>query len=519
MYCEAHPAAEPAKKMFRRSMATHMGFAVPNCRDKKDDRGAEKLKWVDPAQRALYNGKWWDMDQHNKQLMQSKTARRDLCRNLPCQDIDDAHYKFYDNKIFYKSFSKHHNIGSRVHVYCPADPAAEPVEVPPAPASPPKAASAASAPAPKPPKAAQAASAPAAPAQADRSPAWSVDYQLTEGGPAFKPVPPGTPISPGIFLPRPGPGFKSPPSPNARPPVAPETEVPADSDATEAAALPATTSTSSAATQQQPDHYVPPRAKTPPPAKAVAKAAAAPAVPAKPRPAGSSASSSGAAPQAAEPADILQTTLGRQRVRFGADVQFTRPLQPRRDDSLGWLQQHNLESYSVGLEFLHQCRGLSEEMTSECRQFVEQKRPLWLSQTFGARVLADILGQAAEPGNIEVFNVRSSFFDPERDGDRTYHTGYFPENLENFAKQTGFQPWLEDVLDRIFCQSEATRTLAAEPGQAAVPGTIHCLMWCNKGTHRSVSACRILSFVAGELKMNSLLSCIKVFFFFSFFFF
>jgi hypothetical protein len=133
---------------------------------------------------------------------------------------------------------------------------------------------------------------------------------------------------------------------------------------------------------------------------------------------------------------------------------------------------------------------------------MEGPRPVFLSQQFGARMLADILGQAAEPF-IEVFNVRSGFYDPDRDSNRKYHTGYFPQNLDLFCSQKGFVPWLEDVLNRIYCQSEATRIQAAEPGQAVAPGTIHCLMWCNKGTHRSVSACRILSFAAGELKMNS----------------
>ena len=110
VYCESHPAAEPAKKMFKRTMATHLGFAVPNCRDKKDDRGAEKVKWVDPAERARHNGKWFDMDLRNKQLTQSKTKRMELCRNLPCQDVDDSRDKFYNNDICHKAFAKHHHI-------------------------------------------------------------------------------------------------------------------------------------------------------------------------------------------------------------------------------------------------------------------------------------------------------------------------------------------------------------------------------------------------------------------------
>jgi hypothetical protein len=83
--------------------------------------------------------------------------------------------------------------------------------------------------------------------------------------------------------------------------------------------------------------------------------------------------------------------------------------------------------------------------------------------------------------------------------------------LELFCKQNGFEPWLEDALNRIFCQAEATRIQAAGPNGAA-PGTIHCLNWCNKGIHRSVSACRSLTFVAGELKMRSCPSCISFFF-------
>ena len=181
---------------------------------------------------------------------------------------------------------------------------------------------------------------------------------------------------------------------------------------------------------------------------------------------------------------------------------------------MAWLQQHSLESYSVGLEFLSQRRGLSPEVKASCEDLLGQRRPIWLNQKFGALVLADILGEAAEPSKIEVFNVRTGFYDPERDSTRKYHTGYYPQNLELFCEQSGFEPWLEDALDRIFCQSEATRLQAAGPGQAAEPGTIHCLLWCNKGTHRSVSACRVLSYVAGELRLNSRLSCISFFFFF-----
>ena len=513
VYCEAHPAAEPAKKLFKYTMTTHVGFAVPNCKSKQDDRGAEKIKWVEPTDKRLFHDKWWDMNQNNKTIMQSKTSRLELCRNLPCADMADAHDKFYQNNIWYKTFSKHHNIGSKVHIFCPAEFWRTEEPAPLAPAVPSKAAEpAASAPGPKAATAASAASAAAAPAQADQSPAWSTDYQVPAEGPAFKPVPPGTPISLGSFLPRPGPAFKSPPSRGTQLPEAPpEEEVPATSFAD----APDSTSTSSAAQQGQPDYYTPPRAKNPPWVSAKAAAApavpavpaAAPAVPAKPRPAApavrSTASSSGTAPQAAEPADFLQSTLGRQRVQFSPDVQFTRSLQPSRDDSMGWLRQHSLESYSVGLEFLNQCQGLSEEMQTRCKDLMQQRRPIWLNQRFGSELLADILGQAAESSKIEVLNVRSGFYDPDRDATRKYHTGYHPQNLELFCEQKGFNPWLEDALKRIFCQSEATRLAAAEPGQATAPGAIHCLLWCNKGTHRSVSACRVLSFVAGELRMNS----------------
>jgi hypothetical protein len=54
----------------------------------------------------------------------------------------------------------------------------------------------------------------------------------------------------------------------------------------------------------------------------------------------------------------LQSILGRQRVRFSPEILLTRPREPRTDDSLVWLQQHSLESYSVGLEFLSQSKGV-----------------------------------------------------------------------------------------------------------------------------------------------------------------
>jgi len=311
-------------------MTTHVGFALPNCRDKKDDRSAEKIKWVAPEDKERHNGKWWNMDQWNKQVMQGKTQRMELCRNFP--QADDWHAKLYHcNNVWLstRDFAKSAYIGCKVHVFCPAEQAAEPAEVPAepadtsarqAPATPPKAAAPVSAHAPK---AAPAASAPAASAPA------APELQHAEE-PTFEPPAPGSQIVGGFFQPRTGPGFKSPPSPTGRPSVPPEEEVPAAAApvAQQAGILPASTSTSSAASQPQTDHCMAPRAKTPPPAKPAeepAVPAARLAVPSKPRPAAPAVrrAASSSAPQAAEPADVLQSTLGRQRVRFSPEILLT----------------------------------------------------------------------------------------------------------------------------------------------------------------------------------------------------
>jgi len=484
-----------------------MGFAIPNCRDRKDDRGREKIKWADPSELEKFNNKWGDMNEWNKNVMSSKTARHELTRNIPCRGVDEAFEIFYKNKIFYKSFAKDRRIGCRAFIFRPADPTALQEPVPPAPATPPKAAATASAP--------QAATA-AVPASAS---------QVSEAASTVD----------SSSLPRPGPVFKSPPCPHPRPQPPAAEEVPEAAEAPAAAkaptaatapetelpvpelrSLPAQQSTASTSSadplQQHPLALLPkaPVAAAGPvtTASAKAKSPGVP-VPAKARP-----------PRAAEPANVLDTTLGRQRVRFTPDVVLARPEQLNRENSLAWLRLHSLERYSVGVEFLHQRRGVSEEVRAGCQDVVRQKRPLFLHGGFGAIVLADIV-PAAEPEHVEVFNVRTGFYDPDRDPNRRFHVGYFPDNLVNFCKQSGFKPWLEDALNHIFCQSEASRVQAAGPGPAAEPRAIHCLCWCNKGTHRSVSACRVLTFVAGELRLASCpgrINCFRTFFFFLRFF-
>ena len=534
VYEDDNPAAVPPKSFFHHTLAVHMGYALPNCRDRKDDRGAEKIKWADPEEKRRFENKWSSMNNYNMELMKAKTARVELVRNIPCPSAGDAYELFYKTTYYHNTFAKDYRIGCRVQMFVPNDPAAEPVEELPAVSTPPKAGPAvatppwpAAAPA-TPPRAAPASATPpevsaasvlAAAEPVTSQPAWSTDYQVKEGGPHFRVPPEGTATSSGSVLPKPAAAVKSPPSrtrPEEAAPVASTSPVAGGTGPPERQTpdLPATTSTSSAAVQQQPDYYMPPRSKTPPPgpastplpkakAPAAVKAtAAAAATPAKARPAQRATSS---ASRAAVPANVLESSLGRTRVRFSPDVVFTNPQQANRNNSLEWFRLHNLELYSVGLEFLHQIKGLSPGMKACCEDLVGQPRPIWLLQGFGQHLVADFT--AAAPESVEIFNVRTGFYDPEKDYTLTFHTGYYPENVESFTKAAGFKGWLEDCLDRIYCQSEASRLQAAGPEQAAVPGTIHCLHWCNKGTHRSVSACRVLAFAVGCLKFVGASPC------------
>jgi hypothetical protein len=247
---------------------------------------------------------------------------------------------------------------------------------------------------------------------------------------------------------------------------------------------------------------VPPKAR---PASAAASAVpAATAVPAASAASASSSTSREAAePQtAAEPktAAVPKSSLARKRLAWAPEVRLFEPSERCRNDPWAWLRLHSLEVYSVGVEYLSQTRGISDEIRAECRDLQAKARPLWLDDRLGKRFLADLV--AAVPDEVEVLNTRKGFFDPEAGGSLKYHVGYYPDNLKNMVTQKAFRGWLEDALEKLFLQTEARRL---DP--AAEPTSIHMLAWCNRGTHRSVAGCRILAHVAGVLGMRSSLSC------------
>jgi hypothetical protein len=91
----------------------------------------------------------------------------------------------------------------------------------------------------------------------------------------------------------------------------------------------------------------------------------------------------------------------------------------------------------------------------------------------------------AQAGSFLSVNCRDGFYDPDASGKR--HVGTWPQHMQGFAAQRCFRPWLQMLLQEL--------ALRQSP-QGQPPAVVHILLWCNKGTHRSVSASRVLEAVA-----------------------
>ena len=85
-------------------------------------------------------------------------------------------------------------------------------------------------------------------------------------------------------------------------------------------------------------------------------------------------------------------------------------------------------------------------------------------------------------------NCRRGFQDPGRASRK--HIGTFPAHLQQFVGETHFPCFLDLLLQELALRQGP----AGQPPQA-----VHVLMWCNDGTHLSVSASRVVEVAAAAL--------------------
>ena len=112
--------------------------------------------------------------------------------------------------------------------------------------------------------------------------------------------------------------------------------------------------------------------------------------------------------------------------------------------------------------------------------------------TYGeARALLQNLTSTTTHRYLSV-NCRDGFYDPDSSG--RCHVGTWPEHMRRFVRQGKFQVWGQLLLQEL-------ARLQSSPGQP--PNVVHILLWCNKGTHRSVSASRVLEAVADKCRWPS----------------
>lgn len=138
----------------------------------------------------------------------------------------------------------------------------------------------------------------------------------------------------------------------------------------------------------------------------------------------------------------------------------------------------------------------------EMASFLQGPRPLYLSEEFGSRLLANMLAQQGACSNLAnhhflVENCRDGFFDPNRrkgagrgnrnrgGPDTNYHVGYLKETLNGVAENVRFQNKLADLLQRL-------RAIQVRLRPQEEHHHVHVLFWCTQGVHRSVAWCRIL---------------------------
>jgi len=461
------------KKHKQPFVETNIGIALPNGSQKKHDRTWDKICNCDPDILSKWS-KWGNMNDHNKDVMEQKIADGRLVRNQR-QSLHEA-VTLHMQPGPVGHWGRETKIGCEVYLYTkhlvgsPATQAGSP-------ATPPKKASPAAAKAP-----------PSATTSAATFATTAEPPQPAKAKTRAPPLQPAT--DPPVAR---WPHFKSPPSPwGMDPAYIPDWMRP---KATSSPAAASTTTSAAPATAKVVG------------SKENSAAAEPKAAPHKAQPQPTS--------TAAEPATAIpgQNTLMRKRLQWSPNILAPRPPQLPRDDPFQWLRLHSLECYSVGLEYMAGCLRTSRALKEEIHQLLKRPRPIRLSQSLGARFVADMIPTAAE-SDVEVLNCRTNFYDPEESEDSRYHVGYWPKNMETFCLQAAFEPWLRDTLDRISVQAEMHRL---DP--AAEPKTVHLLSWCNRGTHRSVAACRVLTQVCAELNLHSQLVCNLInIFLFSFFF-
>ena len=85
-------------------------------------------------------------------------------------------------------------------------------------------------------------------------------------------------------------------------------------------------------------------------------------------------------------------------------------------------------------------------------------------------------------------NCRRGFQDPGRASRK--HIGTFPAHLQQFVGETHFPCFLDLLLQELALRQGP----AGQPPQA-----VHVLLWCNDGTHLSVSASRVVEVAAAAL--------------------
>lgn len=117
-----------------------------------------------------------------------------------------------------------------------------------------------------------------------------------------------------------------------------------------------------------------------------------------------------------------------------------------------------------------------------------RERPIQFPAQLGNAMMRNLTGQPQH--HFLTVNCRTGFYDPESRG--RSHVGTYPEHMQGFVRQRCFQRWLQQLLQALLSKQ-------ARPGQS--PSTVHALMWCNKGTHRSVSASLVLQHVADTLQI------------------
>ena len=154
-----------------------------------------------------------------------------------------------------------------------------------------------------------------------------------------------------------------------------------------------------------------------------------------------------------------------------------------------------------------QLRPTTQTLLDEADWLLAQPRPIDLSQSFGERLMKDMVERdgTVDPArqHYVIVNARKGFFDPHHRGrgqgkppweqDTNHHLGYLPLNLSGVATNQQFEPLLEALAKSTFKSlTERSRNSSQHSDH------VHILFFCNQGCHRSVSCCRLMEIVASE---------------------